>query len=94
MCAHAIFQQPKDTTRLDETMYVRLLLPELCKVNSLLFRMQNMHKTDVRPTKLFLQTFLKRLKLFTRLRYYVSYFSILVSEIRKVAPKLRPGPIA
>jgi len=26
------FQQPKDTTRLDETMYVRLLLPELCKV--------------------------------------------------------------
>ena len=28
------FQQPKDTTRLDETMYVRLLLPELCKVTS------------------------------------------------------------
>ncbi|CAD5126032.1 DgyrCDS14209 [Dimorphilus gyrociliatus] len=27
--------QPKDTTRLDETMYVKLLLPEICKVNHL-----------------------------------------------------------
>jgi len=28
------FKQPKDTSRYDETMYVRLLLPELCKVNN------------------------------------------------------------
>ena len=40
VCMHLCLQQPKDTSRLDEAMYVKLLLPEICKVFKLIILIQ------------------------------------------------------
>lgn len=42
-----VFQQPKDTMRLDETMLVKQLLPEICHFIHT-YREGNQHATELR----------------------------------------------